>query len=150
MTPGDAARLLGTCALYDYREPSKADAVAWFAVIGDLEYDEAAEAVRRHYRDSTERIMPAHIRRIVREIRDERRRVERKPEVLELPSRFEDNDDAVERSVRIERGLDKAQGVLGPVLAALAAKSPPPSSLSELRALTPGPADLLVGEEEQP
>lgn len=150
MTPGEVAEVLGRCALYDYRDVTKYDVVAWYPVIGHHELGDAIEAVVRHYAESTERIMPAHINRIVRQIREERRRAERKPEVLALPSRFEDGDDTVERSVRIEQGLEKARGVLGPVLAALAEKSPPPSALRELRELTPGPADGLVDGEAQP
>lgn len=77
MTPGDTARVLGACALYDNRTVGVADAAAWHKVIGDLDAADAIEAVTRHYADSTDRIMPAHVRRIVGEIQRERHRVQR-------------------------------------------------------------------------
>jgi hypothetical protein len=77
MTPGDTARVLGACALYDNRTVGVADAAAWHKVIGDLDAADAIEAVTRHYAESTERIMPAHVRRLAAEIRRERHRLER-------------------------------------------------------------------------
>lgn len=77
MTPGDTARVLGACALYDNRTVGVADAAAWHKVIGDLDVADAIEAVTRHYAESTDRIMPAHVRRIAVEIRRERHRIER-------------------------------------------------------------------------
>jgi len=77
MTPGDTARVLATCAMYDNRTVGMADAAAWHKVIGELDVADAIEAVTRHYTESTERIMPAHVRRIVAEIRRERHRIER-------------------------------------------------------------------------
>lgn len=148
MTPGDVARLLGTCALYDYRETSKHDAVAWHAVIGDLDFEEAAEAVRRHYRDSVERIMPAHVRRIVREIREERRRLEQRSEVRALPSRFEDD---MNRQVRLAQGGAQARQILEPLIATIAARQEAlPSAFQQLRELTAGPANPDPDAEAQP
>lgn len=146
MTPGDVARLLGTCALYDYRETSRHDAVAWYAVIGDLDFEEASEAVRRHYRDSTDRIMPAHLRRIVRQIRDEHRA---SAPARALPSPFEHDPELEQRS---GRGAESARQALGPVLELLAAKQAGvPSAMDELRALTAvpdSPDDGVVHEGE--
>lgn len=138
MTPGDAARVLGACALYDNRTVGTADAAAWFKVIGDLDAADAIEAVTRHYADSTDRIMPAHIRRIVKQIREERRRESARHEVRELPSRFEDD---MGRQVRIKQGAASVREVLGPLVEHLAQQSQRelPSAVDELRAITAGP-----------
>jgi hypothetical protein len=137
MTPGDAARVLAACALYDNRTVGHADAAAWYQTIGDLPVDDALEAVARHYRESTERMMPAHVRRIVREIRDERARAT-PHEARMLPSRFEDDP---AREVRASRGAATVREVLAPVVEHLAAKREalPRSAIDELRAITAGP-----------
>lgn len=136
MTPGDVARVLTACALYDYRRISEADAAAWHAVLADLDVADALEAVRRHYRDSTERAMPAHIRRGVRDIRDDRRRVEARDRTA-LPSPYEAD---MGRQVRVERGLAACRDVLAPLAAHLAARSQPPDrALDQLREITAGP-----------
>jgi hypothetical protein len=137
MTPGDAARVLAACALYDNRTVGKADAAAWFHTIGDLPIEDALEAVARHYRDSTDRMMPAHVRRIVREIRDERDRAN-PHEVRALPSRFEDD---LGREIRAARGAATVREVLAPVVEHLVSKRDdvPLSAIEELRAITAGP-----------
>jgi hypothetical protein len=80
MTPGEVGKLLGLMALADNRKPpDEADREGrqamifyWLEMIGDLTYADCAQAVRDHYRDSREWIMPADIRRRVRAIRDAR------------------------------------------------------------------------------
>lgn len=151
MTPGDAARVLGACALYDNRTVGVADAAAWHKVIGDLDVADALEAVARHYAESTDRIMPAHVRRGVKQIREERRRVSERSEVLALPSRFEDDMD---RQVRMKRGAASARQVLAPLVAHLAERSGRelPSAMEQLRELT-GPVlddDAVVDGEVCP
>lgn len=116
MTPAETARVLAKCAAYDQRTVGEADVMAWHENIGDLDYGDAMEAVRRHYRESTERIMPAHVRQSCRAIRNERRRLETH-EARALPGRFE--DDAI-RDLRINRGMATCAEVLGPILARLA------------------------------
>jgi hypothetical protein len=138
MTPGDVARLLAACAMYDFRPVETADAAAWFQVVGDLDYDDAMESVRRHYQVSTDRMMPAHVRQGVKAIRADRSRLQ-KHEVRELPSRFEDD---MGRQVRIASGAATAREVLAPLLEHLAQKSGEPAGLSaldQLRELTTGP-----------
>lgn len=73
MTPDVAAELLTIAAAYDSRRPDRARALAWADALGDLDPEDCSLAIRRHYRDSTEFVMPAHIRRLVRTIREERR-----------------------------------------------------------------------------
>ena len=144
MTPGDVARVLSACALYDYRKIDEADAAAWFRVIGDLDVDDALEAVARHYQESTDRAMPAHIRRGVKAVREERAR--RQPhEVRALPSRFEDD---MNRQVRLQRGAATVREVVLPIAQHLAAQREalPASAVEELRAITAGPGWVADGD----
>lgn len=143
MTPGDAARVLAACALFDNRKVTDdEDGVrlvrAWFSVIGDLPLEDALEAVRRHYRDSTDWCMPKHVRAGARAIAAERARARPSAE-RQLPSGFEQD---VTRAVHMRRGAAGVREVLGPLLERLAAKSDSdkaPDALDALRAITPGP-----------
>ena len=74
MNPADVPRLLAMAAARDNRKRNDAMAVAWFQDLGDLAFDLAVEAMNRHYRTSTEYLMPVHIRRLAEEIDRERRR----------------------------------------------------------------------------
>ena len=75
MTLDETIDLLTTCAAYDRRTIGKSDAVAWHAVVGDLPFEQAQKAVFAHYSESTEWIMPAHVRtRVKRQQRDEAER----------------------------------------------------------------------------
>lgn len=118
MTPADTARVLAKAAAYDQRTVGHADVLAWHEALGDLDPTDALTAVTRHYRDNTDRLMPAHIRRNVTTIRAERRTAQHS-EPLALPSRFEDDPD---RAERIARGLAQVRDVIGPVLDELAAR----------------------------
>lgn len=73
MTPDQAAELLTVACAYDSRRPDRARAIAWADALGDLDADDCVNAIRQHYRVSTEWVMPAHIRRLVRVIREDRR-----------------------------------------------------------------------------
>jgi len=59
----------------------------WFDSIGDLEYSDAIAAVVLHRRESTEYLMPAHIRVGAKRARDSREREERKrrPAIEHVP-----------------------------------------------------------------
>ena len=65
----ETGRLVGHMALYDNRRTSDPDTLAWYQVIGDLPYDDAKAAVIGHYAESTDRIMPAHVRNRVKAMR---------------------------------------------------------------------------------
>jgi hypothetical protein len=77
MTPEQTGQILAAAAARDARTVGLADVLAWHEDIGDLDYPDALAAVSRHYRDSTDRIMPAHVRRIAAEIQRERIRATR-------------------------------------------------------------------------
>jgi hypothetical protein len=137
MTPGDVARLLAACAMYDFRPVETADAAAWFQVVGDLDYDDAMEAVRVHYGQSTERMMPAHVRAGVKLIRDERRRLE-PSEARALPSPFEDDED---RTDRARRGSAQVHEVLAELAQRMQTRGQrvPGEAMERLRQITDSP-----------
>jgi hypothetical protein len=64
--------LLARCASYDRRKVGDVDVIAWLQVLGDLPFADCEQAVIGHYADSTEWIMPAHVRQRVRELRNRR------------------------------------------------------------------------------
>lgn len=120
MELAEVALVLTKAAAYDRRTVGEADARAWHEVLGDVELVDALAAVARHYRDSTDWLMPAHLRRLATAHRTERRRVEgAKSEALALPSRYEDDDD---RAVRVKRGMAGLRPVLEAIQARLAAR----------------------------
>lgn len=115
MTPQEVAAVLAAAALRDNRTVGPADVMAWLQDIGDLDPADALAAVSRHYRDSTERLMPAHVRRLAKAIRAERREAEHH-EIRALPGRFETDDD---RALRIKTGVAHCRDVLGALMADL-------------------------------
>ena len=75
--------------------------MAWHEALADVEYADGLAAVTRHYRTSTERIKPADVRDRAREVRYDRRRLDRsRTPALTLPSRFESDADRAERIAR--------------------------------------------------
>lgn len=112
MNRSETALLLGSIAARDQRTIGETDVLAWHEDLGDLPFEDCRAAVTRHFRDSTDRIMPAHIRRQVRIIRDQRRASEA---VKALPpGRFEDDPD---RTERIARNADRVRRLLAELVA---------------------------------
>lgn len=72
MTPAEAAELLTMCSAYDNRRVDEAGALAWQDALSDLPAADCQRAVRDHYRESSDRVMPADVRRRVRRIRADR------------------------------------------------------------------------------
>lgn len=128
--------LLTLAGTYDYRKVGDADVESWHLALGDVDFDDAKNAVVRHYREFTDRLMPAHVRNGVKVIRDERRRLE-PSEARALPSPFEED---INRQVRMEAGAATVREVLSRLTAHLEGKSAPPvSAMERLRAITAGP-----------
>jgi hypothetical protein len=71
------ASVLAKAAAYDRRTVGEADIMAWHEAIGDLDVVDALQAVAAHYRDSTDWLMPAHVRRIAADMDRGRRLAER-------------------------------------------------------------------------
>jgi hypothetical protein len=63
MSPAEIIDLLTFAAAYDQRTVGQGDVAAWHSALFKLDLDEAHEAVISHYRESTQRIMPADIYR---------------------------------------------------------------------------------------
>lgn len=141
MKKSEAALILAAAAARDLRTVGEADVLAWHEDLEDITYPEAREALKRYYRDNTDRIMPAHIRQLVRILRDEQRRVSGH-EVRALPSRFE--DDAT-RDSRLASGAERCRQALAAALKAEAEEQPAepltPSDEIRQRALERARAD---------
>jgi hypothetical protein len=107
MTPEEVIDLLTTCAAFDRRTVGEADVVAWHSAVGDLDFPDAREAVVRHYRNTRDWIMPADVRKLVKEIREQRLTRHAVPapsaELADQPGRYME---AVQDAVRqIARGF---------------------------------------------
>lgn len=66
------AQLLAYAAARDNRKEDPAAVEAWFEDLGDLPFEDCKEAVRQHFQNSLEYLMPVHIRATVKTIRLER------------------------------------------------------------------------------
>ncbi len=100
MNAEQAGQVLAKCASYDRRKTGDADTIAWFQVLGDLAYDDCIAAVIAHYSETTDWIMPAHIRRRVRDIRDKRLEA---TEIPEPPRELAGNPPAWRAAIRAAR-----------------------------------------------
>ena len=69
--------LLRLVASFDNRRFDDATVISWQQVLDDLPFADAQTGVLRHFRDSSEWLMPVHIRRIVAELNRQRGEVER-------------------------------------------------------------------------
>lgn len=72
MTPAEAAALLTVAAAYDNRKPDRDQAQAWAMALEDYRFEDAREAVVRHYRATTDWLMPKHVIDGVKRIRFDR------------------------------------------------------------------------------
>jgi hypothetical protein len=68
----ETSHALALVQAYDRRTVGEADVRAWHAVLSDAPAADVMEAIRRHYAEETGWIMPAHVRRLVRDIHAER------------------------------------------------------------------------------
>lgn len=72
MQPVETAALLSLIALVDRRVVDEATVRHWHDLVGDLDFDDACDAVRAHRRGSTDWLQPAHVIAGVRSIRGRR------------------------------------------------------------------------------
>lgn len=96
---------------FDNRRFDDATVIAWQPIFADLPFDDCRAAVSRHFAESNDYLMPAHIRRLAKNIRAQRRTQHH--EIRALPSRFESD---IERAVRVDRGLAQCRDVLAPIM----------------------------------
>jgi hypothetical protein len=145
MTPGETAKVLLKASVYDRRTVGAADIEGWYEALGDLDLGDCLAAVGRHFRESTDWLMPAHVRRIVKEIRDERHR--REPhEIRALPSRFEQDED---RAARLERGMARCADVLKVVAEQVAKRRAAEASQPQTKAEAIHALALVRAREEK-
>ncbi len=110
MTPADIADVLTAAALYDGRTVGVTDVAAWHAIIGPYDREDGLAAVVRHYGESTEWMKPAHLKRHILDIRNERA-ASKAHEIRALPSRFEADEIRDERIADNVRRLAEAWSV---------------------------------------
>lgn len=72
MNLSETADLLTAMSAFDRRTIGDGDVIAWQAVLSDASFEDCVEAVKRYYAEQTEWMMPAHVRRLVRDIHGER------------------------------------------------------------------------------
>lgn len=72
MNRSETAQLLTAMAAFDRRTLGDADVIAWQVLMADVNLQDGLEAVQRWYAEHTEWMMPAHVRRLVRDIVNER------------------------------------------------------------------------------
>lgn len=72
MNHDEMVDLLSLISARDNRTVGRTTVLAWLEDIGDLAFNDCREAVTRHFRESTEWLMPAAVRRLVRIVRAER------------------------------------------------------------------------------
>lgn len=72
MTPQETAKLLTYVGELDNRQITKQTVQAWHDVLGRYSLKQCIEAVSKHFHDSTDWLMPAHVAGLIRRVRDER------------------------------------------------------------------------------
>lgn len=72
MNLSETADLLSAMSAFDRRTIGDGDVIAWQAVLPDAAFEDCLEAIKRHYAEHTEWMMPAHVRHLVRDIVQER------------------------------------------------------------------------------
>jgi hypothetical protein len=135
VTIEEAIDILKTAAAYDQRTIGKTDAVAWHAVIGDLPFADAQQAVFAYYAESRERIMPADVRSRVKAMRRDRlaREVVPAPEVdPDSPQSYRTALAAMIR--KLGDGLSVRRAIGGPVR-----EGPPPEAFTAALEAMPKP-----------
>jgi len=93
MTPEEIGDVLGLAAARDRRTVGESDILAWLGDLDGITFDEAREAIRRHYRQTDDWLMPSHVLQHVRVIREEQRRAARRNRPA-LPGPYADDSDA--------------------------------------------------------
>lgn len=85
MTRTEAALALAYAAAFDRRTVGVTDAEAWAEALSGISLDDAKAAIAEHYGASTDYLMPAHIRAIVKAKRAARPDVQTVDEALRIP-----------------------------------------------------------------
>ncbi|GAB3817750.1 hypothetical protein GCM10027605_68970 [Micromonospora zhanjiangensis] len=113
MNKSQVAAILGLIAARDRRTVGEVDVHAWHEDIGDLDFDDVRQAISAHFRDSTEYLMPAHIRRLAAGLARERHRLEREAaEQRAIEAYAATAGPLTDRSAEIRAFVDEVRGAL--------------------------------------
>jgi hypothetical protein len=99
----DVVKLLAIASAFDNRKPNEAQAIAWAEVLTGLDPRDCAEAIKEHYKESREYLMPAHVVSRARTFMLRRREEEQVAEHLAIMGRHPEN---VDRVKAIEAGAN--------------------------------------------
>src|SRR5690554_4065455 len=80
----DTGKVLAKIQAFDHRTIGDSEIMVWHECIGDLDVDDCMAAVTIHYRESTEWLTPAHIRRIVADLDRKRRGAQRRAQLAHM------------------------------------------------------------------
>ena len=69
MNKTEVAKLLTIASSIDNRNVNEVAIEGWYAVLHTLPFEDAVNAVRQHFEDSTEYLLPAHVKAGVKRIR---------------------------------------------------------------------------------
>ncbi len=72
MNAEETGDILALAASYDRRKVGEAEIIAWHAAIGDLPFVDCRAAVVAHYQETSDWLMPAHVRNRVKDARRQR------------------------------------------------------------------------------
>jgi hypothetical protein len=95
----DAVKLLAIASAFDNRKPNEAQAIAWAEVLDGLDPRDCVEAIKGHYKESKEYLMPAHIvsrARMMMLDRRDRQTAEEHLAIMAAPERPELTEQAME------------------------------------------------------
>lgn len=87
MTPDEVVKVLARIQMDDNRQVDRVVVQSWVDEIGDLEFQDAIEAVVMHRKSTPEWLMAAHVRQNVRLICDRRARDVRVNSPRQIPPR---------------------------------------------------------------
>lgn len=98
----EISKLLASVSTFDNRKIAMETVEAWYLALGDLDYEESSEAIVIHFRETTDWLMPAHIRRNVSRIQDRKARIERmkRPRIESKAFDYDFDREEHERMVR--------------------------------------------------
>lgn len=109
----EVGAVLAKAAAFDNRTIGDANLLAWHEVLGDLDVRDCLAAITRHHSESTEYLMPGHVRRLAEQIRKERRDRERSEQRrLALQARAAEGGSLRDRSAEIQAFVSQIRGVL--------------------------------------
>ena len=69
MRLSETGELLALISAYDNRNFNKETTAAWYDLLGPYSLDEAKQAVKKHYADNPDWLMPSHVRTAIKAAR---------------------------------------------------------------------------------